>query len=63
VLIPRLLDGVILPDKVLHLFYFISAKKKKKKRNKERKKERQTIHCKTTILCMQSTIDGDIMET
>jgi hypothetical protein len=33
VLIPRLLDGVILPDKVLHLFYFISTKKI----NKERK--------------------------
>jgi hypothetical protein len=41
VLIPRLLDGVILPDKVLHLFYFISAKKKKKKEiKKERKKDK-----------------------
>jgi uncharacterized protein (DUF2062 family) len=38
VLIPRLLDGIILPGEVLHLFYFISTKKKRKK--KERKKER-----------------------
>jgi hypothetical protein len=70
--IPGLLDGVILPIKVLQIiiiinffFFFIQICSFDfyEKEKKEKKKKTQTICCKTTILCMQSITKEDIIET
>jgi hypothetical protein len=61
--IPGLLDGVILPIKVHQFLFLFLIQISSFDFYQKKKRKRQTIYCKTTILCMQSITEEDINET